>query len=247
MDPFNTIHSNDGMFDGDFTHYNSVGKQATEIILANLFSLDPNFKILFIPCGHGRNLRHFTKFLDSNQIYASDIDETAIDFMRSNFNVNALISDPQFSRIKDFPKMNIIFVGSLITHLNENDSIKLIKLLSKKLKNSGLMILSSHGDFVCSRLGGEFNYGLDQEAALKLKEDYTKTGYGFAPYFHNPHYGISVISLIWFSKLVQTLYSLRLKNTFSKLWDDHHDIVIFQKNNLVKGLLYRLKYRFKIS
>jgi hypothetical protein len=74
--------------------------------------------------------------------------------------------------------MNVIYVGSLITHLNEIDSLKLIKLLSKKIKNKELIILSSHRDFVYSQLGVKFNYGLDQDSALRLKEDYIKLGYG---------------------------------------------------------------------
>jgi tRNA G26 N,N-dimethylase Trm1 len=122
------------MFEGDLNHYLKVGMHAKEIIINNFLLHDPKFKILFLPCGHGRNVRHFLKILTPDQIYASDIVESAVEFMKENFGVNALTSDTSFSTILDFPKMNIIFVGSLITHLNEGDSIKLIKLLSRGLK-----------------------------------------------------------------------------------------------------------------
>ena len=134
MNNLDLIHPDDGMFEGDLNHYLKVGMQAKEIIINNFLLHDPKFKILFLPCGHGRNVRHFLKILPPDQIYASDIVESAVEFMKENFGVNALTSDTSFSTILDFPKMNIIFVGSLITHLNESDSIKLIKLLSRRLK-----------------------------------------------------------------------------------------------------------------
>jgi hypothetical protein len=229
------------VFEGNLTHYNSVGQQATDIILANLFSLDPNFKVLFFPCGHGRNLRHFSKFLNSSQIYASDIDESAIDFMLNSFHINALLSDTDFTKIKEFPKMNLIFVGSLITHLNQGASIKLIKMLSKKLKKNGLLILSSHGEYVASRLGLSNNYGLDLDSIVKLKDDYLKKGYGLAPYSYDPQYGISVISLNWFSNLAYNIPTLKLIRTTPKLWDNHHDVIVFKRSGSVKSVLNNLR------
>jgi SAM-dependent methyltransferase len=229
MNKFDSIHPDDGMFKGDLNHYNRVGLQAQEIIITNLLSLDPKFKILFLPCGHGRNLRHFLKILPPDQIYASDIVESAVEFMKEDFGVNALTSDTSFSKILDFPKMNIIFVGSLITHLNESDSIKLIKLLSRILKKNGLLILSSHGKFVNSRMGSDFNYGLDMKSAQNIRSQYSEMGYGFASYPYDPNYGISIIRLDWFNKLVRRLGTLRLVQVSEQLWDNHHDIIVLQK------------------
>ena len=243
MNNLDLIHPDDGMFEGDLNHYLKVGMQAKEIIINNFLLHDPKFKILFLPCGHGRNVRHFLKILPPDQIYASDIVESAVEFMKENFGVNALTSDTSFSTILDFPKMNIIFVGSLITHLNESDSIKLIKLLSRRLKKNGLLILSSHGQFVNSRMVSEFNYGLDIESVLRIRSQYSEIGYGFAPYPYDPNYGISLIKLNWFSKLAKRISKLSLVQVTEQLWDNHHDIIVLQKNPLLKTFLAKLRFR----
>jgi SAM-dependent methyltransferase len=245
MDTFDEIHPNDGMFEGDLNHYFNVGKQAKEIIMSSILIHDPKFKILFLPCGHGRNLRHFVKLLNPSQIYASDIDPSAIDFMKDYFGVNALTSDRSFSNLRSMPKMNIIFVGSLVTHLKERDSIKFIKLISRKLKNNGLIVLSSHGEFVNSRLGSEFNYGLDLNSALTLKEQYLKNGYGFAPYPYDPNYGISTIRLDWYNKLARLVPSISLARKTEQLWDNHHDVIVLKKNGFIKTFFNLVKQNLK--
>ncbi len=234
------IPPKDLMFEGDLNHYFYVGVDALRICL-RFAKLKPNSKVLLLPCGHGRNLRHFTDFFDINNIYAADINSDAVNFCETYFGVNSFTSDKEFSFLKKTPNFDLIFVGSLITHLKESHSIDLIEKLIKKLSRNGVLILSSHGTFVANKLAENcMEYGLTDAEFSSLQESFNASGYGFGAYQNDPEYGISVISKNWFEKYIILRNHAVLENFEERLWDRHHDIIVIRKHRKLRFLLLKI-------
>ena len=80
-------------------------------------------------------------------------------------------------------KFDMIWCGSLVTHLNESGIVSLLKLFERHLAAGGLMIFTTHGDFVQRRIPTrEFDYGLAQEQIDRIGIHYAAAGYGFEDY-----------------------------------------------------------------
>jgi hypothetical protein len=222
--PISIISVNDDMFHGDPVTYFRIGIEAERIVTSYL-SNKTNPRILLLPSGHGRETRFIKgKYPEANLI-ACDLEIDAVEFCETVLGCTPLLSNEKFSEV-DFPKeCDVIWMGSLITHISETRAIELISILIGSLKVGGSLVFSSHGDFVASILKSGPNYGIDSEGTKELNKDYELFGYGYSNYPGQDNYGISVIKPIWFQNFVSSLtvsHSISIKERF---WDNHHDVI----------------------
>ncbi|MEF9426794.1 MAG: class I SAM-dependent methyltransferase, partial [Candidatus Mariimomonas ferrooxydans] len=83
--------------------------------------------ILDFPCGYGRVLRFLrARFADAD-ITISEINPVALDFCKREFSVKSVILDKDFSKLSLTCKLDLIWCGSLITHLDEKAATDLLK------------------------------------------------------------------------------------------------------------------------
>lgn len=107
----------DTMMDRDLTGYLGVGKSALDAIRSVTGDLDPQ-SILDLPCGHGRVARHLRSAYPKADLFVSDLDEIGADFCAKEFNAQKLVSVKNFVDLNFEKNFDLIWVGSLVTHLN---------------------------------------------------------------------------------------------------------------------------------
>lgn len=234
------VSNKDEMLSGeDYTHYLSVGASALQNVISaireNGFSL-PN-SILDIPCGHGRVTRVFRAAFPQAAIHVSDLDEDGVAFCAQHFNASPLKSSPDFNTLNFPQRFDVIWVGSLITHLPEQVTSDFIGFCVRHLTQRGVAVLSSHGPFVAGRIqanvlqGGE-GYGTENGAAREMVADYLRDGFGYADYpgmDHSiQHYGVTLASRGWMEEAVK-ISGGRMLFYRDHAWDNHHDIVAFSR------------------
>jgi len=116
------------------------------------------------------------------RILASDVNEKALVAVRDTLGVETRVADVECSR--DFgATFDLIWTGSLLTHLREADTCRVLAFLLRQLSPQGILVFTTHGPFVARRIAeGDKLYGLDEHAAAQLISSYKRTGYvGSAP------------------------------------------------------------------
>lgn len=220
----------DSMFQGNAEHYFSCGELALRVIqnVVSVAGVITPRHILDYGSGAGRVTRWIKAAYPASSISACDTREQDMNFLRDVMGINAWRVDPGHFEIGQ-KQFDLIWVGSVITHLPETRARKLIVDLLSALRPDGLLILSYHGQFAVDRHDNTAFKYIHEEGWQKIKRDYLADGYGYADYEGQHGYGISVCGPDWVTDLVNALPSARLVLISQRAWDNHHDVVAIQK------------------
>lgn len=215
------------MFEGSLEHYRDVGSSALTQIERALRGFPEPERILDLACGHGRVTRFLRARFPSAEITGCDVDEAAIAFVARAFGAKPLRSEADFARFDIGSAFDLVWIGSLVTHLPEYQTRALLDFLDRHLAPSGTVVLTSHGAFVEKRLL-TWNYGLPDEAVRGLLADCRMAGYAYRPYPGSLGYGISLARREWFLQTVPE-GSFRLEAYRERAWDRHQDVVVLRR------------------
>ena len=224
------IYYGDGMYNEDGVHYYRVGLSAIRCIdealqAANLKNVRT---ILDLPCGGGSVLRILVPRFPGSEITACELASGAAEFCSRTFGARSAFSSLNLDEVSLGKEFDLIWCGSLVTHLNETGIAALLKLFRRHLSENGIMIFTTHGDFVARRLPtGDFDYGLTEEQINRIGIDYPKSGYGFEDYPGEKNYGVSLTSPRWIRARGQELGGFREVYFKERGWDNHQDVFGF--------------------
>lgn len=235
------VSANDTMLsEGDSAHYLQVGLSALQNISQALeacggFAPD---SVLDMPCGHGRVTRALKAAFPKSELYVCDIDRDGVEFCARAFGAHRLFSKPDFNAMNFGRTFDLIWVGSLITHLPEDVTEAFVRFVLKHLSPRGVAVVSSHGAYVAGRIvaslaqGGEA-YGVANAEGWDIVKDYFRSGFGYADYpnidLSVQHYGVSLASRRWIIEAVERCGGSVVFYQ-DHAWDCHHDIVAFKRS-----------------
>ena len=224
-----TISPKDLMFVGNEAHYFGVGQSALECIAVSLEAARKQVQdiktVLDLPCGHGRVLRYLKEAFKNAKITACDLDVEGVDFCASVFGANAVYSSTDPRQIPlAHESFDLIWVGSLFTHLDCKPWSDLLFLFRDLLRPGGVLVFSTHGNYVYERMRKENqDYGLGEGRKSTVLNQYERCGFGYASYGMDDGYGISVSSPEWVCARIASTQQLRICHFAEKTWDNHHD------------------------
>jgi SAM-dependent methyltransferase len=218
------------------TTYLGVGRSAVQqiahaMILRGVSELG---SVLDMACGYGRVLRHLVAFLPEARIVAYDLYPERVEFCRRTFGVEGAIAaqDPAACRLDR--SFDLIWCGSLVTHLPRAEFDGTLELCARSLSERGIAVVSVHGRFSAIHQYRRFAY-LPQERFARVEQEFRETGFGYAdypdrsPYRSQKHYGVSLASPSYVTAVVERLPDVRLIGYHERAWDDHHDVVILAR------------------
>jgi SAM-dependent methyltransferase len=224
------ISPNDKMFSGDLRHYFSVGESALECIkLSLLAARKPTStvkRVLDIPCGHGRVLRYLKSAFPNAEITACDLDKDAVKYCASTFGSIPSYSKKDPKSIKINGPFDLIWCGSLLTHLDQNYSKDFIRLFDSLLSDNGVLLMTFHGPSCVQAVHeGSISYNLDQDGKKDLQQIFPQSGYYYKNYSDIKNYGISFVAPFWVTRQLFQMPDLRLLLYLEMGWDNHQDVV----------------------
>jgi len=216
-------------------HYLSVGQSAMNNVEATLAACRLGWAdihtCLDLPCGHGRVLRWLQSKLDPAGISACEIDRQAADFCAAEFGVKALYSSDDPRQIKFPNRYDLIWLGSLFSHLGPDTSFALFARFVDALNPGGLMVFTTQGEscFVNPGLAGYSKRFPAIEA--QLRESYARYGYCHTPYKPGGYYGMAIYSEDYIKNTMAERFpgQVRLARFAARGWDNHQDVWSFQK------------------
>jgi len=235
-----TLNSNDREWSGEgawaVNHYFDVGEDALRLIVATLISTGRSFpkRILDFPSGSGRVTRYLRAFFPEAEIWASDIHQTHLTFCCDQFGVKTKASLEDFTKITFEAEFDLVFCGSLLTHLTQRDAEAALAMISRSLSPTGIAIVTFHGRHSSHVQRHKWKYVEDE--LFHIAEDRVGTsGFGFVGYQGDVRdqlsaqaaYGVSLIKPRWPIVQLEADSSIRILGYSERAWDDHQDVVIF--------------------
>ncbi|MFN6273911.1 MAG: methyltransferase [Microcystis sp.] len=217
--------------DNNFYHYFDVTQSAINLIqdATNRFSKEITY-ILDMPSGHGRVCRGLRWLFPKQTIVTCDLNRDGVDFCSEQFGTIKNYSSEDIKQIGFSYKFDLIWCGSLITHLDESRGLELLKLLIDNLAEQGILLITSHGDTAVKNIINGESYGLDKDWLFDIVNSYYESGYGYHNYFNAEEYGISLINKYWFKTNLEKLNG-KLLDYQESGWANHHDVAIIGKSS----------------
>lgn len=99
--------------------------------------------ILDFASGFGRISRHLISEVGKENIWVSDIKKESVDWQKKHLEVKGILSEEDPNDFKPPVLFDIIFVGSLFTHLPERLFKDWLKRLTELLTDNGTLIIST--------------------------------------------------------------------------------------------------------
>ena len=234
------ISPSDRMFSGNTAHYMGVGHSALRSIQAILLlvgAAEPR-RILDFPCGHGRVLRALRAAFPESEITACDLDRDGVDYCAQAFEAVPVYSVENPDAIQLSGCYDLIWCGSLLTHLAAERWEGFLRLFEKILAPGGVAVFTMHGRKTEGwlrrgktdvGLSIEQMYGLTQPQVAELLQGLTRSGFAYVDYAGQQGYGISFSSLPFVIGLVQRVTHLRVAACLEHGWDEHQDVIACTK------------------
>jgi SAM-dependent methyltransferase len=224
--------------EGNWTqqHYFDVGEDALRLIVAALFSAGRPFprRILDFPSGSGRVTRHLRAFWPDAEIWASDIHDDHLSFCAERFGVRIKTSVEDLTLLEFDEQFDLIFCGSLLTHLTESDTRGALRLIARSLSPTGIALVTFHGRHSSHVQRHCWKY-LDDNLFRIAEEGAARSGFGFVAYPREERarlgiperYGVSFIKPQWVIVQLEMDRAVRILGYVERAWDSHQDVVIF--------------------
>src|SRR5271167_1503418 len=223
-------------WDRSKAHYQSVGENALEIVFQSMMLCGAtNFRsILDMPSGFGRVTRHLRSAFPDAAVHACDLYQKRIDFCAREIGAIPIKSRENFDEIVFASKFDLIWCGSLLTHLTAPQFKSALRLFSRSLTQDGVAVVTLHGRHSLFIQHNKWKY-LPDDAFAPIEVQYGASGFVYGDYnrpdvfFEQQSYGISLSAPSYVLKCLEQDESIRIKAYCERQWDDHQDVVIFQK------------------
>jgi SAM-dependent methyltransferase len=230
------VSPSEDMLHTGFADYVLVGTNAIENIFSAMLACSKSTlnSILDIPCGFGRVTRHLAAAFPHAELYVCDLYQDRIDFCAQAFAATPIKSKSQFDQISLAANFDLIWCGSLLTHVPETPFKDALQLFSQSLNPGGIAVVTTHGRYASFAQHNRWKYLPDEQFA-KVEEAFSTSGFGYGDY-HAPDrsgeqqsYGISLSSPSYVAALLAKDDSIRMRGFIERGWHEHQDVVVFQK------------------
>lgn len=225
------ISPGDTMYHRDHPEvYFSHGKSAIRLLDGALALLGRQREsirsILDFPCGHGRVTRFLRGTFSHAHIVASDIDEQGVRFCSRAFGVEGHLSSPRLHEIEFDRHFDLIWVGSLLTHVDVTNWHEFMRLWKRSLAPNGLLAFTYASSYVryLARIG-EFAH-LDAAGLRRATMAFDECGFGYVPYTAGGDYGQTFASEHWVSGFMAGQPELRTVLHFERGWAGRQNVYL---------------------
>lgn len=238
-DPFvgvrREISPRDEMFIGNEAHYFDVGESALHAIETALYTArrprSTVNRILDLPCGHGRVLRFLLKAFPEAELTACDLNQDGIDFCARNFGAVPVMSRREVAEIPLHGEFDVIWCGSLLTHLPAGQWTEFLGLFHRLLGHRGILVFTTHGRHYEPELAAGINpHGIDDARIPDLLRGYREAGFAYVDYPGQSGYGFSLVHPAYVLSRFISPSAWQLLGYHEAGWDRRQDVISLRKN-----------------
>lgn len=224
------ISPGDAMYEGlNALSYFAVGADALSLIRQSLLLAgtgEPQ-AVLDLPCGHGRVLRWMKAEWPAARLVACDLDRSAVDWCERAYGAEGVYSCEYLEDL-DLPgPFDVVWVGSLLTHLDRDRWVPTLTALASSLRPGGCLVFTTHGQEHRERLS-RGAYVMDAASRAALLDGWEGDGFGYAAYPDQSTYGISLSAPAWVRATADSVPGLEHLATWIAGWNHHQDAYAYR-------------------
>jgi len=238
-----TLAPRDGMVAAGLEEqYFDLGRRALELIhFSSVLCDKPHYPaILDLPCGHGRVLRWLKAHYPYAEITACDLDRDGVDFCAQQFGAKPVYSEPDLRALPFAAQFDLIWVGSLVTHLDEKRWLDTLDCLVKWTKECGIIVFSTQGRTVTSLLARGRKNVAENIKKPELLHDFARDGFAYQRYFEatpEADYGFAASSPEWVMRAVQRHPDVIIRAYLEEAWGMQDVVILYKKAGHFEPLL----------
>ena len=176
------MHPDERMVAKNYSIYEQVGRDAIRSIVAGLCLSRTNSNINRIcdyGCGHGRVGRHLRAFFPEAELFFADVRKDGVDFCAETFEGSGTVLVSEFKYQKLPEMLDLIWVGSVFTHIDFKRAKELFCILFDKLAPNGKLIMTLHGRPI---LQPPLLDMIGQPTVQKIAQQCDQEGWGYQSY-----------------------------------------------------------------
>lgn len=226
---------------GKETEYYDIGHRAVELVKFSAELCDkPHYPdILDLPCGYGRVMRWLRANYNYARITACDLERGGVDFCRDHFGALPVYSKPDLRELPFNAQFDLIWVGSLLTHLPLDKWLTTLDCLVKWTRDCGVIVMSTQGRYFTSQLARGQKYIVENIHKEALLADFKRDGFAYQPYFEekNGDYGIAVTSPEWIGRTLQRHPNLILRSYLEQAWGMQDVVILYKRDGQYEPVL----------
>ncbi len=206
-----TISPNDQMKgDSPSEDYFRAGSSALELCLDALKGRTPQ-TIVDFPSGHGRVMRWLRQKWPAAALYAVEIDDEALTFCQTTFDAEPIRSTPGFATLELPQNVDLIWSGSLLTHLNVDAWRSFLRVAVAALAPGGVLVATTHGrlaTMLAKQQSAIYGTLIDVK---ELARTCGEVGFAYDDYARDyPTYGLSFSSPKWVLGELQSILDVKI-------------------------------------
>ena len=130
------------MYFGNLRTYFEVGLSGLECVEEVMHAAEVRtpHRVLDLPSGHGRVLRFIVERFPDAQVTACDLGSDEVNFCAATFGAHAVVSRTDIEALTLDERFDLIWCGSLITHLDVPQIEALLHFFHRHLEPGGLLV-----------------------------------------------------------------------------------------------------------
>ena len=224
---------NDPMYLHNPDSYFEAGSRALRCIRLALLAAerDSVTSILDFACGGGRVLRYLKAAYPEAALTACDLYRRILMFCADQFGAQPLFSSAKLEDTEIGGPYDLIWVGSLFTHVGEKDWRRMLTMFDAALSARGVLVFTAYGRPIADLLrGGRATLGLTDEHREQIVSDYEESGFGFfADMYPEMEHGDALAARWWVARELDRFADLNLLLYIEQGWLDQ-DVIACVKS-----------------
>ena len=232
----------------DRKEYFRLGRRAVEVLrrAMRLVGADEPKTILDLPSGHGRVMRNLEAAFPEASLTACDLDQGAVDFCAETFGATPVYATAHPRDMSFAHAFDLIWSGSLLTHLEAERFIAFLDLFYSHLNPGGILAFTTNGrrayelmrhilpegdpsKTAGSALETHWAQGYFQhfpEPLAGVARSYEREGFGYLGYWFMDDFGASLSSPAWVCKQLERFPELSLAIYLEHGWGLIQDLLV---------------------
>ncbi len=162
-------------------------------------------------------------------MFYCDIDRSGVDFCAETLGGHGIYSEPDLTAV-DLPgDLDLIWVGSLFTHVDEARTKLWLEHLSSRLSPMGVLVATFHGLY--SIIEHSLRPMINPTGWAEIMRQFEQGGYGYAAYTEHDmgDYGVSLVRPSKLIDIATSIPETRVLSFTERAWANNHDVLVVAK------------------
>jgi hypothetical protein len=153
-----------------------------------------------------------------------------VDFCARTFCADGIYSAPDLSDVNFTTAFDVIWVGSLFTHVDSGRAERWLRHLCNALAPDGILVATFHGMWSIE-VHNSYERLIGSAEWAKILLEFRATGWGYAEYSEDVDYGVSLCRPSRVIDMASAIEGIRIISYTERGWAGNHDVLTLARSD----------------